>query len=242
MEAVRPTASYELVLEQIRRAIQLGRFGRGDRLPAERELAEQLGVSRTTVREAMRVLQGEGIVEIRRGRAGGAVVIGPDLSRSEIKRLLRQRLEELGAVIDFRLIVEPAAARRAAERRTTKDLKALRSLVDAMNELVTDSDGPSAPSRFFALDSQFHHRIAVAARNEMLAAAVDDARAQLFMPIGGIFPTLHPVANELHAELLEAIEAKDPAAAEATMGRHITLTYDSLLELAGSSRRAKIGA
>jgi DNA-binding FadR family transcriptional regulator len=239
MEVVRPSASYELVLEQVRRAIQLGRFEPGDRLPPERELAEQLGVSRTTVREAMRVLQGEGLVEIHRGRTGGAVVRRPDASRSDVKRLLRRRLAELEAVIDFRLIVEPAAARLAAERRTVRDLTALRSLVDSMNELVSAERGASAPSPFFALDTQFHHRIAEATRNSMLAAAVEDARAQLFTPVGGIFIALHPAANELHVELLQTIEAQDSVAAEATMRRHITLTHNALLELAGSTRRVK---
>jgi GntR family transcriptional regulator, transcriptional repressor for pyruvate dehydrogenase complex len=241
MELVRPAASYELVLDQVRRAIQLGRFGPGDRLPPERELAQQLGVSRMTVREAMRVLQGEGLVEIRRGRTGGAIVIGRDVSRAEIKRQLRGRLAELEAVIDFRLIVEPAAARLAAERRTIRDLQAMRPMLESMTDLVSDPGGPSAPSRFFALDAEFHHRIGQATRNPMLAAAVDDARAQLFMPIGGIFQSLHPAANVLHGELLEAIEAEDGAAAEATMRRHIALTHEALLELAGSSRRAKSG-
>jgi DNA-binding FadR family transcriptional regulator len=239
MELVRPAASYELVLDQVRRAIQLGRFGPGDRLPPERELAQQLGVSRMTVREAMRVLQGEGLVEIRRGRNGGATVTGRDLSRAEIKRQLRGRLAELEAVVEFRLIVEPAAARLAAERRTVRDVNALRSHVETMNELVSEPAGPSTPSRFFAVDSEFHHRIAEASRNDMLAAAVNDARAQLFMPVGGIFLSLHPAANELHGELFEAIEVHDAAAAEATMRRHIALTHDSLLELAGASRRGK---
>lgn len=239
MEIVRPAASYELVLEQVRRAIQLGRFAPRDRLPPERELAQQLGVSRTTVREAMRVLQGEGLVEIRRGRTGGAIVIGQDISRSEIKRQLRRRLAELEAVVEFRLVVEPAAARLAAGRRTAGDLSALRRLVESMNEMVSEPGGPSTPSRFFTFDSEYHDRIAETARNDMLSKAVADARAQLFAPVGGIFLSLHPAANDLHGELLEAIEAEDGGAAEATMRQHIALTHDALLELAGTPRRAR---
>lgn len=239
MEIVRPAASYELVLEQVRRAIQLGRFAPGVRLPPERELAHQLGVSRTTVREAMRVLQGEGLVEIRRGRAGGAVVIGQDISRPEIKRQLRRRLAELEAVIEYRLVVEPAAARLAAQRRKAADLAALGRLVEAMNELVGEPGGPSAPSRFFALDSEYHDRIAESAGNRMLAKAVADARAQLFAPVGGIFLSLHPNANDLHDELLGAIEAGDGDATEENMHRHIRLTHEALLELAGTPRRGE---
>lgn len=235
MDVVQRLASYELVVEQLRRAIQLGRFEPGNRLPAERELAQQLGVSRMTVREALRLLQGEGLVEIRRGRNGGAVVISPEVRRPQIKRELRRRLVELDAVAEFRLAVEPAAARLAAERRTTRDLNALKSLAKSMTELIGSPDGPSTPSRFFALDSEFHHRIAAAAHNQMLVDAVDDGRAKLFTPIGGIFGSLHSGANELHKELLAAIERGDPEAAESAMRQHITLTREALFEIVGAS-------
>src|SRR5213592_4815792 len=95
LDVVRRPASYELVLEQIRRAIQLGRFEGGTRLPSERELAQQFGVSRTTVREAIRVLQGEGLVDVKRGRNGGAVVISPRESREQIALHLSKRLAEV---------------------------------------------------------------------------------------------------------------------------------------------------
>jgi GntR family transcriptional regulator, transcriptional repressor for pyruvate dehydrogenase complex len=232
LDVVRRPASYELVLDQIRRAIQLGRFDAGTRLPSERELASQFAVSRTTVREAIRVLQGEGLVEVRRGRSGGAVVVSPRASRQEIARHLSRRLAEIEVVVDFRLIVETAAARLAAERRTAEDVDRLRGLVTAMDELVADPEG-AAPSRFFALDSEYHRSIAEAARNEMLVAAVDDVRARLFTPIGGIFLGLHPSANQLHRELLEAIEAGDAAGAESHMRDHIALTRDAMYELAG---------
>jgi len=236
LDAVRRPASYELVLEQVRRAIQLGRFDAGTRLPSERELAQQFGVSRTTVREALRVLQGEGLVEVRRGRNGGSVVVSPRASRAEIARHLSRRLAEIEVVVDFRLIVEPAAARLAAERRTRRDVSRLRGLVAAMDELVAGPDG--APSRFFALDSELHHSIAEATRSPLLVAAVDDVRAKLFTPIGGIFLALHPTANELHGDLVQAIDEQEPATAEATMREHIALTRDAMYELAGEPQRA----
>ena len=71
----------------------------------------------------------------------------------------------------------------------------------------------------------------------MLVAAVDDVRARLFTPIGGIFLAVHPSANQFHRELFEAIEARDAAAAESTMRRHIALTRDAMLELAGEPQR-----
>lgn len=240
MDAIRAPASYELVVDQIRRAIQIGRFTTGERLPPERELAKQLVVSRTTVREAIRVLQGEGLIETRRGRTGGAIVVAPKVSAAEHRRTVRSRLAELDAVFEFRLIVEPAAAERAAERRTRKDVALLREDLASMDALFDGDEAesePSPPSRFFAIDSRFHRRIAKAARNPLLVNAVDEGRTAMFLPVGAIFQTLHPSANDLHAEILAAIEAADPRLASAAMSRHIAATRAALHELAGSSRR-----
>lgn len=237
MEAIRTPASYELVVDQIRRAIQVGRFLPGQRLPPERELARQLAVSRTTVREAMRVLQGERLVETRRGRAGGAVVLGSTSSPAERRRALRSRLAELQAVFEYRLVVEPAAARLAAERRSKRDLHALQRDVETMNALIAsafsgDADvETSPPSRFFAIDIDFHRRIAEATTNQLLVRAVDDARAALFLPVGGIFPSLHPSANAFHEDILAGIEAGDPERAGQAMIDHISLTQDALLSM-----------
>src|SRR5690349_2735114 len=99
--AIRTPASYELVVQQLRRGIHVGRFPPGEKLPTERELARYLGVSRTTVREAMRVLQGEGLIETRRGRSGGAVVVGVQGTAAERRQILRRRLAELEPVYDF---------------------------------------------------------------------------------------------------------------------------------------------
>lgn len=235
MAAIRTPASYELVVDQIRRAIQIGRFLPGEKLPTERELAGQLGVSRTTVREAMRVLQGEQLIETRRGRAGGAVVIAADGTPAERRQLLRRRLAELENVFDYRLAVEPAAARLAAQRRTKADLVKLRDAMDTLTALAAGASA-SPPSRFFATDGEFHHRIALGTRNPLLVKAVNDARAAMFLPIGSVFTQLHPSANELHAEILGAIEGQDAETAERAMAEHIRMTRDALREIAHPGR------
>jgi GntR family transcriptional regulator, transcriptional repressor for pyruvate dehydrogenase complex len=238
---IRAPASYELVVDQIRRAIQIGRFLPGEKLPTERELAGQLGVSRTTVREAMRVLQGEGLIEIRRGRAGGAVVIAAENTPAELRQVLRRRLAELENVFDYRLAVEPAAARLAAQRRTKADLIRLRDTVRTLAALAAGADDGgdvSPPSRFFATDAEFHHRIALASRNPLLVTAVSDARAAMFLPVGGVFTALHPTANLHHEEIFAAIEAEDGDAAARSMGAHIELTRGALREMARPTRRS----
>jgi DNA-binding FadR family transcriptional regulator len=239
MGTIRAPASYELVLDQIRRAIQIGRFPAGERLPSERELADQLGVSRTTVREAMRVLQGERLIETRRGRNGGAIVIAPETTPAERRRVVSRRLAELENVFDYRLAIEPAASRIAAERRTKADIAALRELVTALGELATasDRDSPSPVARFFATDAEFHDRIAETTRNPLLLQAVGDARAAMFLPVGGVFIELHPDANRGHEDIFAAIEAGAATAAQTAMRQHIELTWQALREMARPSRR-----
>jgi GntR family transcriptional regulator, transcriptional repressor for pyruvate dehydrogenase complex len=239
MAAIRAPASHELVVDQIRRAIQVGRFPIGTRLPSERELARQLGVSRTTVREAIRILEAEALIETRRGRSGGSVVIGPTASSAAIRTAVRRRLGELENVFEYRLAVEPATARLAAERRTKRDLVHLREVIDALSGLAAgahDSSEVPPPSRFLAADAEFHATIALATRNPLLIAAVEDARAAMFLPVGGVFRVLHPRANDYHPEILAAIEVQDGAGAEQAMTAHIETTRAALLELARPPR------
>lgn len=238
MATIRAPASYELVVDQIRRAIQIGRFLAGEKLPSERELADQLGVSRTTVREAIRVLQGEGLIETRRGRAGGATVIAPRTTPEARRQMVRQRLAELENLFDYRLAIEPAAAALAAQRRTKRDISELQTTLSDLRELAKAPDA-QGPSRFLAVDTEFHHRIAVAARNPQLINAVSDARAAMFFPVGGIFTALHPDAHRGHEEIFAAIVAGDPVEARRAMTEHIELTRQALREMARPLRGAR---
>src|SRR3954462_16004418 len=110
--------AYAVVVEHLRRAIMLGTYAPGDKLPPEREHAERLGVSRVTLREAVRVLEGEGLVEVRRGAGGGTLVRASNVARADARRQLRRRLDTILAPQEFRLAIEPLAAARAAQHRT----------------------------------------------------------------------------------------------------------------------------
>lgn len=238
MEAIRTPASYELVVEQIRRTIRTGRFVAGQKLPPERELARQLGVSRTTVREALRVLQGEGLVETRRGRSGGPVVLGGQLSRAAMRKMVRSRLAEIDDIYDFRTVIESATAGLAAERRTERDVAQLRDALALMAELCEADrrgDEHAEVSRFIAVDDSFHAAIAKAARNPLLRKSVEEARAGMFLPVGAIFTRLHPTANEYHEEIVDAIARKDAEAAAAAMTAHIEGTRGALRDFASGA-------
>ena len=120
---IKAIATYELVANQIQRAVHLGLLVPGDRLPAERALAQQLGVARMTVREAIRVLAHEGRITVRRGAHGGMWIRAQDVTRRELVQLAADTDRGIGDVYDFRRLIEGESARLAAEHCKAKDLR-----------------------------------------------------------------------------------------------------------------------
>jgi len=221
--------AHELVLAQLRRSIHLGHFGAGDKLPPERELAKLLGVSRTTVREAVRVLEGEGLVEIRRGSSGGISVKPQSMGRTE----LRRRMREFEEIIEFRLALEPMAARLAAERRTKADIVALDKAFEWL-AAIAETGAEGAVSDWVRADGEYHLLIARMARNARLLNAIEEARAGMFLPIGAVFGRLESRAHLMHLELHDAIVAGDGDRAAAAMTAHVEATLADVRNLVGS--------
>lgn len=233
---IKAVATYELVADQLRSSIILSRFLPGQKLPPERHLAAQLGVSRTTVREAVRAVEAEGLVETRRGATGGIFVRSWFKHGNELHRLVTAHYEQLTSIFEFRLPTECAATRLAAERRTDQELDTLLEIFGRMQKLTATQESRShvpniAP--FVADDNAFHLAIARASRNPYLQAAVETARAQMFLPIGAVFERLEDNANDFHEEIVEAIRRKDADAAEDAMRRHIISTRDRVQAFIG---------
>ncbi|WP_299562830.1 FadR/GntR family transcriptional regulator [uncultured Mycolicibacterium sp.] len=211
----------------MRRALELGQFRPGDRLPTERELAEMLDVSRTTVRAAVAVLEREGLIAVRRGRGGGFTVQAPVYDVAAMRQEMRRNKRAIRDAFDYRVIVETGAARLAAERRRASDLNELHKLLAGMNdaiEIALADQSAKHTSDFQTLDSAFHLGIAQAAQNPTLLDAVADARRRMWLPVGAIFGRLEPNANDFHEAILEAIENKDPDLAAERMAAHINDT------------------
>ena len=188
----------------------------------------------------MRVLQGEGLIEITRGRTGGAVVTAPPLSEERPGGIFATVSPNSKRRLTFASSWNLQQQRLAAQRRRTRDIPRLRELLREMTEVAAAASSISSPlSPFFALDSEFHNRIAAAARNQMLISAVTDARSALYTPTGSVFPALHPSSNDLHDEILQSIEVQDPTAAEDAMRRHILLTRAALLEVSRGPTRTR---
>jgi DNA-binding FadR family transcriptional regulator len=218
-QVTRPRAQVE---EQIREAILSGQFSQGDKLPPETQLAEQFGVSRPTVREALGALVSAGLIRKLPGVAGGSFVNSvttDSLSRAlstsvdTILRLGALDLEELGAV---RHILEVPAAGLAAESRTDEHLARLRAIVE--RQKTTTIDDPDIPS----YDLAFHTTIAHASGNRLLAAFVGALHSTTYpAQYLEVTPTVARKTVKQHMAITAAIEAGDAAEAARSMKEHL---------------------
>ena len=222
MEPIRKIAVHELVVQRIRRAIHLGDYLPGDRLPSEREIAERLEVSRETVREAIKVLENEGYVVSRRGAAGGIAVtaLGGPVARTLAR--MQENQESIVHLMDFRRANECLAARLAAQLRTKADVK---QISHAIEDLKVAEDIP----RFRKADARFHLAVAVASRNPYVERAIVDAREAIFLWHGNrsYELVLHTTLSG-HQKIFDAIAAGDPDGAAAAMGEHLGVALDEI--------------
>lgn len=223
LETVAVPSAADVVVAQLTRAIELGRLLPGDRLPPERELAVQLGISRATLRSALGDLESAGLVKrSRRGSGGGALEVAA-ASTSPTDAGYRGLREQLAEIYDFRVACESAAAELAATRRNAADLKRLERAID-------DLKGERTPGGFRAADSAFHLAVADAAGNGRLRAAIEDARAAMFRPLDSIsFELVLPSTVEHHRRILTTIAAGDAEAARKSMVEHLREAQRELL-------------
>lgn len=203
------------VADHLRRLIHSGDLSPGDRLPAERELASELGTARVSVREAIKNLQRAGYLTVRRGGQGGTFVGALDQPYSAWLELMRKRGGELDAILDLRVAVEGHAAYLAALRRSKADISMLRDALTSLAESRTRGS-------FRLADSQFHVGVTSAARSSRIAETAIAARGDFFLPTDTlIFHEQIEVSFNGHAAVLAAIEARDANAAQEAMTDHI---------------------
>jgi DNA-binding FadR family transcriptional regulator len=217
LQAVDNRRLYRQIADQIAALIEKGEYASGRRLPPERDLAKQLGVSRPSVREALIALEVEGYVEVRVG--SGVYVLGP--------RTAAARLETLPAdsgpfeLIKARWLIEAECAALAAKDATRAQVRAIE---EALDQMEADRDKGTMP---LAADRLFHLRIAEASGNSALALVVktlwDQRTGPLFLRLEHHFdtPDLWGVAIREHREIVAAIARHDPGAARAAMRSHM---------------------
>ena len=217
LERIRRTKVYEEVAQQLHRLIVEGHFKPGDKLPTERELAEAFGVSRASVRDAVRSLELLGLVEPRQGQGRVVRPLSPDgLVRPLASVLVRNRAL-LGELLEVRKMLEPPIAARAAQLATAEEVARLEEILDRQAEKLRQGELPIDE------DTEFHYAIATAARNSVILQVMDvlmdlllESRQQSLQVQGRPQKSV-----EGHRAILEGIRRRDPQATEAAMRQHL---------------------
>lgn len=227
---VRSHHAFEACVEQLATAIRLGVYPKGAALPPERELAEQLGVSRATLREAIAALRSAGLVETTRGRGGGTVVKRvPVAKKARTKASIARRNAELADSLVFRSIVEPGAATLAAERELDPEMREqLRAYADEAGE----AEGTAAYRQH---DSRLHLAIAAASGSALVMTAVTQVQADLDELLRGI-PVLRVNighSTSQHNAVVRAVLAGNARRASKVMAEHCDDTAALLRGLLG---------
>ena len=235
LQTVEPQRLYRQIAEHLRALIKQGEFAAGTRLPAERDLAKQLGVSRPSVREALIAMEVEGWVEVR---TGSGVYVQDRSMRTQRADGPSIKLTEWGPfeLIRARRVVEGETASMAAAQARRKDLDAMRAAIDAMiadaNRGVLPLDG----------DRAFHTAIVEACGNVVLIETVqsfwDSRRGPLFTRLTGYFETMKSWQSAIteHEAIFAAVCAHDGAAARTAMHEHMDKSH---ARFSASWRRAK---
>ncbi len=218
---VQPASVVDEVADRLLTVVALGEFVPGERLPAERTLAQLLGVGRSTVHEAMGRLRAAGIVEVRRGRAGGSFVRSDWSvnSADAVTRTIGASSPRLEQLLDLRGLVEAMVARTAAERRSHADVVALRAALAAFARART-------PEEEHAADSGIHRAVTGATRNPLVASLTQGLLATITVGIP-IEPYSRNVFNRAlaeHTDLVEAVVAGDVDRAGAVAQAHFAMT------------------
>jgi DNA-binding FadR family transcriptional regulator len=207
------------IAEQIRGAIVGGRLSAGERLPPERELAEQFGVSRVTVRDALRALEAMGLIEVRVGARGGAFVTVPSgsvVGQTMSDMMMMQALTP-DDIVEARLVVELGTVTLACARATDEDLARLRGHAErAKREIKAKTYTREMSWEFHALLAEAAHNIALEGLSASFRSTLSMHPVRAREPGGG-----HPRTVEEHARIVDALERRDGAAARQEMARHL---------------------
>jgi GntR family transcriptional repressor for pyruvate dehydrogenase complex len=232
--AVKTSRLYEQIVQQVEESILKGQLKPGDQLPAERDLAQRFGVSRTAVREAVKALREKGLVEAYTGR-GTFVTNGKSQAMRQSLDLIIKISQQEGSLhlAELRRILEPEIAALAAPRIEEQLLSTMREAVAAMDRNVDDREA------YIEADLDFHLALAEAADNPLILALIDsivgllrEQRSRIFEVDGG------PGRGQFHHKrILKAIERRDPDAAREAMRDHLEqVREDSSASLKTSQR------
>jgi GntR family transcriptional repressor for pyruvate dehydrogenase complex len=200
----------------LRSLIFSGQFLPGDRLPPERELAEQLGIARITLRAAIRSLETQGFIVVKIGSKGGPRISSAEIITRCWDDWIRNHQHQLRSMLEFRRIVETSIASLAAEKRTLENLDALEQV---------EREPKDNRQSFASWHTSFHDALGAASQNEYLMWAARTIRAELFLPVDAVFSDNRTVEiQNVHARILAAVRDQASTRAATEMGAHLEYT------------------
>ncbi len=217
---VHVTRASDGVVQQVKALIFDSRLAPGDQLPHEKDLAGQFRLSRVTIRDALRVLESQGLIEVRVGARGGAFVARPSTRpvSESLTNMLRLQRATIQHLVEARLVVEPQVAALAARRATAPDLRALgQAIADARA-------GRKAGDPFFIPHSvAFHLALAEAAKNQVLLLAVNSFRTLFHEALTHLLPADDMARRAIihHQHILDAVKDRDAERARRLMHAHL---------------------
>ncbi|MBK1783979.1 FadR family transcriptional regulator [Prauserella sp. ASG 168] len=205
---------YEQVIERLREYVTSTRLSAGDKLPAERELAQRLGVSRASIKQAIVVLEVQGLIEARHG--GGTYLVRDTLDAEPVEQLVERR-RRLPDVLEAREALETKLAELAAERRTKADLDELEAALDYMREEISSgSNGVEGDRRFHAAVTAAAHSSMLAEFMRSIADQITESRTESLRQPGRPSRSLGQ-----HLAIFDAISIRDGRKAATAMRRHL---------------------
>lgn len=223
--------SCDVLAGRLQQQILSGDYAPGAALPTERELVTTTGLGRGSVREALRILEAQGLVRTRAGRYGGSVVARPTdaLLATHISLFARGNSVSLRALVEARQALEPMVAYLAARNRTAADLAALKAISARIDQAAVD-DVP----RFLQENVHWHTALAAASHNDLLRAFTASISEQMYEASrieNFASPEVRSLVTHAHRRILQAIEAQDGERARARAARDLQ-GYEKLLEAA----------
>jgi GntR family transcriptional regulator, transcriptional repressor for pyruvate dehydrogenase complex len=214
---VRSRRSFEEALDQIVEAIVTGTLKVGERMPSEREMATEMGISRPTLREALKILSDAGIVAVQR-RSGGTYVQSDEIPTELLAERRSVLLDEVPAVLQARRILETNIALIAGQVATQEELDALAKTIELQREHADDHD------RMLQIDKRFHLQLARASHNPMLLDLLRAIlrRSAVARDMTPRAPGDAELETAIHERTLEAIASRDPRRIEQAMDEHMS--------------------
>jgi GntR family transcriptional repressor for pyruvate dehydrogenase complex len=233
---VRQGSAVADTVARLGRAIGMGLLRPGDRLPSEGQLAVDLGISPVTLRSALGILRGAGLVETRRGRGGGTHVSHDGSADGLLDDEPLLSTDQLRDLVDYRRVIEGGAAWLAAERATAEQ-------IDYLEALVAEMRGIRGFDPWSERDALFHLIVADASGSRRLVEQVAGVRGQVYRlaKLGSVPDAVVELSDREHAEIVRAIAARRSARAQAAMIRHVSSTgalWLGLGRVAGKQARA----